>query len=897
MAGITEQENIVVERDYSDIAAIKETAINTLGNKYFEGIDVSGLNVGEFGFVLEQIGNITEDAFNTASMLIHEAFPNKAIIPESIYSHAAIFQLDCTFSSCAKCVFIMVLEQSDVLKYGESKGNKVSFYLDKHTSFTIPTLDSTIPFTLDYDIRIDAQKRQVTGSTAEYNYTAQYVIDSDNSISDVNDPYLKIRKVPTGQLLLQFTAHQVSRIELTDTLISNTKINYPVLEFEFTDNLAGFDIFYKSPSAKVWTQLTKRIKFSLPIKTPFCYYKLKNESTLEITFSTRDGYFQPDFNSEIKIVMYTTKGKNGNFESYTGNELQITTNAETYEYNSKLAIAVKTISDSSGGRDKMDLEALQALTVESYSTATELSTESDIMTYFYNYKYRYGDEMLVIKRRDDITERLFSAFLLIKNQEYIYPTNTLHLSINDSEFDTNENGNCFTLKPGHVFVYEDDSRNTVRMIPEIMCYNTESVAELMEKFPFVYTNPFSISMTKKPNLIGMYKTIADQTATLDYISSNDNCFNQFITSKVLLHRGIAPASEYTLSLSMIPSSSLDSYVKNLNTNEDNDVRVIVGFLGGDETELGYIELYPTEISETDKSSVTFSTQVVTNDHVGSTGQMVILNAISTKPDKDVFIPINDAKINVYILYRAELSEVNKFDEYFDGMDAFVITNVYQTKNDPLTFIEPMNMMRSTVVFSNIGTTTEPIIHADISLLPLVKADAVNDEESFNVFINRVSSKYEYMTQCQPNLRNNTNIDIKFYNTYGRSNNYYIGDAEELINRVNITVKFKISTVSGTDDIELKKNLKNFIKEFIEKIDSNGNNNVFISNLIREIELNFPSVDHLKFLGINDYDTDYQTISAKETDLNNLTKEERRNYVPEMLVVSKDRILLSIDSMD
>ncbi|MDE7089207.1 MAG: hypothetical protein K2O54_03725, partial [Prevotella sp.] len=336
--------------------------------------------------------------------------------------------------------------------------------------------------------------------------------------------------------------------------------------------------------------------------------------------------------------MYTTKGKNGNFETYTGNEMQITTNTEVYDYNSKITMAVKTVSDSSGGTDKMDLEALQALTVESYSTATELSTESDIMTYFYNYKYRYGNEMLVIKRRDDITERLFSAFLLIKNQEYIYPTNTLHLSINDTEFDTSEDGNCYTLKPGHVFVYEDESKDTVKMIPGIMCDEKELVAELMDEYPFVYTNPFSISMTKSPNLIGMYKTIANQTAILDFISSNENCFNQFITSKVNLQRGISPASEYTLSLSLTPSGSIDEYVKNLNTYDGNDVRVIVGLIGKDDTEVGYIELYPSSISETDASNVTFSAILKTNDHVGSTGQMIISNAISNNPAyEDVFI--------------------------------------------------------------------------------------------------------------------------------------------------------------------------------------------------------------------------------------------------------------------
>ena len=74
---------------------------------------------------------------------------------------------------------------------------------------------------------------------------------------------------------------------------------------------------------------------------------------------------------------------------------------------------------------------------------------------------------------------------------------------------------------------------------------------------------------------------------------------------------------------------------------------------------------------------------------------------------------------------------------------------------------------------------------------------------------------------------------------------------------------------------------------------NGANDLYISNLIREIENQFKVVHHLKFLGINDYDTSYQTISVKEPDLTKLTKEERRNYVPEVLVVEPENIQLSI----
>lgn len=892
MPSVTTDNNIIVDRDYTDNFSIKDTAIKKLGQKYFEDVELSGLNVGALGFTLEQIANITEDAFNTSSILMNEAFPNKAIIPESIYSHAAIFQLDNTFSTCSKCTFIMLLMQEEILKFGKKNGSKISFYLDKRTVISV----EGIPFTLDYDIQINAQKKQISGSESEYNFSAQYIIDSENSISDVNDPYLKIRKTPDGYLILQFSAHQVERTELTDTIISNTKINCPVIDFEFDGKLAGFDIFYKAPSDKSYTQLLKKLKFSLPSKTPFCFYTLKDENTLEITFSTRDGYFQPEFNSEIKIVLYTTMGKEGKFEVYTGSNIELEMNTETYDYNESLTISVKTVSDSSGGSDALSTEGLQSLTVEAYSTATEISTEHDIETYFYNYKYRYGNEMLVIKRRDDVTERLFSAFLLMKNDDYIYPTNTMHLDLTDEQFDLCEDDNRFTLKPGHTFIYKEGSNNTLQLIPDIMCYDKEKVEELMSIYTFVYTNPFLISMTKRPNLIGLYQTLMNQTAILDYISSNDNTFTQFITSKVTVKRGLSEKSVYEMSLSIIPSSSLDTYVTNLNTYEGNDVRVIAGFVGSNNEEVGYIELLPTAIDPNDNTAVTFSALLETDDHVTSNGLFSILNAVKVSEKADyMYIPISNVVVNIYILYDDALTTENRFSKYFPDMKYFVLTNIYSTKDDKLTFIKPMNMMRSTVTFSNIGTAENPVINSNISLLPVIKADIINNVDNFNMFIERLTGNYTYLESCLPILRNNTHIDIKFYNTYGKSNNYYIGDNGELIDRVNIVIKFKIIIVDGTDDVEILKQLKEFIKEFIEKVNSSGNNDLYISNLIREIETNFSSVHHLKFMGINDYSTEYQTISVRETELNNLSKEDRRNYVPEILVADKANILLSIET--
>lgn len=894
MASVTTtDEHIVVDRDYTDNFSVKETALQKLGKKYFGDEDVSKLNVGVLGFTLEQIANLTEDSFNTMSILINEAFPNKAVIPEDIYSHAAIFQIDNTYTACAQCTFVMLLDQAEVLKYATTKNNKKVFYIDKKTIISV----EEIPFTLDYDIVIEAQKKNITGTESEYNFSAKYILDSKNAVSNVNDPYLKIRKLPNGSLLLTFMAHQVERTEIFDTITTNTRVNYPVKTYSFENGLAGFDIFYKAPADKTWTQLQKRIKFSLPIKEPFCYYKLKDEQELEITFSTRDGYFQPEFNSELRIVLYTTIGDAGKFPVYKGTHVEVLTDAETYEYNRDITIAVKPTSDSDGASSKMSLEALQALTVESYSSATEISSENDLYTYFMNFKYRYGNEINVIKRRDDVTERLYSAFLLMKNEDYIYPTNTLHLNLQYKDYDLNENDLRYTLKPGHVFVYADNSSNTMQLIPGVWAFQKEKVAELMQRYPFVYTNPFLISMTRYPNLVGLYQTLTDQTAQLDYVSANDDSFMQFITSKVRLTRNLNEKSTYKLQVSIIPSSSLDEYVFNLNTYEGNNVRVIAGLCNTSGEEVGYVELLPTEIDEADTSHVTFTAEVETNDHVSSTGYFPITNAKKVNPKSDyAYIPIKDSQINIYILYDDALTEVNKFSNYFDGMKYFTITNVYSNKTSPLTFIEPMNMMRSTVTFSNIGSDENPIINCNLSLLPVIKADIVGDEDNFNFFINRLSANYNYISECSDILRNNTNIDVKFYNTYGKSNNYCIGDEGELIDRVNLTIKFQVTLLDGADELTARRDLKAFIKEFVERVNvENGANNLYISNLIREVENKFRTVHHHKFLGINEYDTSYQTISVKEPDLNKLTKEERRNYVPEVLVVEPENILLSIIS--
>jgi hypothetical protein len=99
-------------------------------------------------------------------------------------------------------------------------------------------------------------------------------------------------------------------------------------------------------------------------------------------------------------------------------------------------------------------------------------------------------------------------------------------------------------------------------------------------------------------------------------------------------------------------------------------------------------------------------------------------------------------------------------------------------------------------------------------------------------------------------------------------------------------------IQGTDTVAVLPEIKQFIKDRIETISDNGTNQIHASNLMREIEHQFTYVDHIRFKGFNDYDSNYQSIKLKYNDENEMTKEERRKYVPELLVIDLDDIRIT-----
>ena len=1040
-----------IDRDYSDNFSIKAYVTDELIATYFPDVDVSVRTSGTIGLISEVTSNISEDAFNTASVYFREAFPNRAQIPESIYSHAAIFQYDDVFATPASCKFLVILKEEAIIlnmvdNYDKDTGI-YHFYIGRDTKIYI----QNIPFSFDYPIVINVVKKITDDGKEDYIFTANYMMDEyENSISALSDPYVKIRRSDNGYIAIEVQCHQMTRETIYRDIISNNVINYPVIDVPFdgyNGQLAGFEVLYKAPGEKDFnTQLKKKVVYSQPIDTPFCYYHMLTETTLRITFNSKDAFWMPEFNSEIKIILYLTKGAGGVFKSYKGTDISMIYDTSTYTYANKYLIAARTLTASENGRDSAGLDALQAFAVEGYRTALALTTEPDLQFYFNNYKYRFGNSnILFIRKRDDVYERVWAAYIIMKNGNYIYKTNTLNLKLNLADL-KNPEPNVYFLDPGYLFtaneddgyavIYRDPEKTAAYYeeylqavedgtipyiedtishdeIPEYLdraasfaeykrrhnledkCTIFDTDLEVMEALDnpsnknFLLINPFLIKFKKNPNLVSLYMTYMDEKYLLDFVSRNDTSYVQFIMYSMTLTRKFSAKKEYRIGIDLIPTTDIDDeyppiqkavvdeegntieYVYNDKyVLEENDLRIFV-VIENNGYPSCYIEMYPVSYSSYTRS-FRFECDFRTDDHITSNNKLRLLddtiyreeetgnyykvhdddatlydyydenenvlatdipvdtvtslvnegvvykfqNVINMTGVHDILVPIEDAVIRIYPCYsrmynettgkleKCDASQTDNIMYPFDkSLSGYFATNRYETDMYPVSFMQPLDNSRVTLMFEDYTEVDEnlpegktyvhDILDCQMYSLPFIKYDIPLDEELIDYFMRTFYNQYNFLKEIvETRLRDITVLDTKFYNTYGRSRNFVVGEENEQLDTVNLVINLDMWFVPGTELLTASNTVKEFIKQEVEVINEYGQNNLYISNLMRKIENTFAFVDHIRFNSINAYDTPYQTVKNKTQDLSELSVEERRWYVPEFLVADIDRIIIN-----
>lgn len=520
----------VILNNISDDAQSKQYISDKLLPEVFHDIPLSTLNTGAFSVVSEYMSQVAEQLGFTSAFYFNESFITKAVLPDSVYSEAAIFNIGYAFANASTTNFLLELKIEDI--YRNAKLNVDGLYefiLDKNTKFN---LSNGNVYSLDYDILIQYMDIPTSDNSASIpSWNVQYLkMDDMNSISVNKDTYIMYRVTDTWLCLFIKASEYVRE---THTVVNNMTNGVPNQDTVITceNNICGFDIKYITTDAdnntvETWIPHDHILPIHSNVKDqdPYVNYIMDNPHTIRFMYQlSGNRYFIPKLNSRFEIIIYTCHGEAANFTGFKQDEQpSIITESNRYPNNGNVMKTAFVLTASSGGTDIGNMEMVRRQTIEAYNTANIISTDHDIQEWFKTFFFKNILYPFFYKRRDDPWGRVWAGFIALKDDDNtIFRTNTLHATIpyrvlynnNDNTVVDNE----VIIPPGWLWVYSKDNRYTVK--PYIRTNNTIETAKTMSNIPdrFVFANPFGIRIQKQPFSIGYFNPWINSYTTTSHV--------------------------------------------------------------------------------------------------------------------------------------------------------------------------------------------------------------------------------------------------------------------------------------------------------------------------------------------------------------------------------------------
>lgn len=510
-------------------------------SRVFHDIPLNVLNTGAFSIINEYISQATEQMAFTSSFYFNESFITKAVLPDSIYAEAAIFNLGYAFATPSCTNLLLELRMSDLMNNAVDNPNTgfKEFILDKDTKFNLPNGNV---YSLDYDILF--QYKTVETATnhgaAAPAWNIQYTNFEPNCVAVNKNRYIVYRVTDTW-LCLFVSVSEYTRTKYT-VINSNTQAipNEDYL-IQTDRHICGFDVTYvytDTDGNEVRKPLSRdhilAIHDDVKDMEPYVHYIMDNPKTIRLMFQlmgTR--FFVPKMNSSFEIVVYTSHGQAANFTEAPSVQPSVITATTKYPNNANVTKAAFVISGSLGGTDIGNTETLRRETIEAYNTANVISTDHDIDEWFKTFYFKNILYPFFYKRRDDPWGRIWSGYLALKDDnDNVYRTNTLHGKIpyymlfNNSDNTITQNE--IVIPPGWIWRYGDE--NTWTVVPYVSKGSTvietaKTLQSINEKF--VFTNPFGVKIQKDPFAIAYFNPWVDlvvlptRVPSVDKISYKD----------------------------------------------------------------------------------------------------------------------------------------------------------------------------------------------------------------------------------------------------------------------------------------------------------------------------------------------------------------------------------------
>lgn len=219
----------------------------------------------------------------------------------------------------------------------------------------------------------------------------------------------------------------------------------------------------------------------------------------------------------------------------------------------------------------------------------------------------------------------------------------------------------------------------------------------------------------------------------------------------------------------------------------------------------------------------------------SEGELQLYDEKGNKIGPIIILPMN--KIIVDFEQDLENRQIKLF--FDEEKTSYIIVDV-----DQLTYQEP---------------DTE--LHFHVKGIPVVKYGYFKDEDVAEKFYDELVSRKAYIDRSIMLLEDAFEMDFKFFNTYGPSKFFTWDNGLEVIDRVNISLFFKLKLKPNYDS-NIVEDIRKDIKDYIEDI--NEIKSLHIPNLITYITNRYnDSIVFFEFVSINGLDASYQHIYAMD----------------------------------
>ena len=878
--------------------------VEYLKQKYID-LPNDTLTIGVFGYISEIGSNLLENAAIMSSEYANESIPTRAKFERNVISHALSLGIDKIFATPAQMeVYLCIPEDRliDNLWDDEIYGEKV-FILDKNFNIHIGNDSNVYMYHIDYDIVIKRNKLR----NGKFMYTATYIMDNTNPYTTSNNPYLPnigvTRVNNTNVLMIHTTIRQTEYYEVYKKILVTNPLESKSLTFNFEEQLSYFYIDVIENDELHRLKCLYDGLYNTEDNQEFCNYSFIDSNNIRITFN-RDSY-QPRQNAEVTIHYTITKGNECNFDynEYSIQDL----NSNRYPYKN-IYMSILPITDSSYGQDKKDVEEIRKIIPKQMLMRNSITTYTDLNNFF-NSLNSETVRLYFLQKVHNQLQRLFFCYLLVKdNNNNIVPTNSLDCKLTRDIF-SNINKQSYILQPGTAyFITASDSEATAIDTSDW----TEDDIQSGENSGFLYICPFTMVINKNPFLLNYYMTILDYSKGVEFEWINNESELQFIMSSesinpIAVSKPFYPASDRdTYSIKIILTQNITSDFNMIAINEDNpeeiatnNMRVIgVVYIGGAPKRWCEATIKAADYDDIE-FVYKFCFNFKTNNIINPNGDIMIVKGMYAVGSRNEYTTAFPSNIDFKIFIFGKFNEVygSRPDDYdidtiVPGLEEYTLCNIYSVNTGIDLFTDYTNIMESYIEISPDENSGEQTYH--VKRVPLVRYSYLDTQSRVSSFIKLLEYRRLYIQSSLLLLEDSFGIDFKFFNTYGPSKNYIVSrnsDRDTFVDRVNVSLIFEAKLQSAAEN-NIADKIILYIKDYIENI--NYLSDLHIPNLTTAVKNEFyKQLVYFKFLSLNDYGYEYQSIYKNTTD-------DDYNFsttVPEFININTVRNNANIDIPD